>query len=308
MKRGMILAALLAVGGLSLGVSAFQQAGGGQPQTITVDKVKDNLFVLRGGGGNTAVFVGTSGVVLVDTKNPAWGQPILDEVKKLTNKRITHLINTHSHYDHTGGNVELASDVEIVTHENTKTNIDRWALPTSIAKQPDSPFKANPGKGLPDRTFEDRLTINEGADQIDLFYFGRGHTNGDTWVLFPALRVVHSGDIFAGKNLPILDAANGGSGVAMPDSLMKAATTLAEHNVETIVTGHSATTMSMADLREWADFNRDFLNTVRAGKQAGKSVDDIAAGYKVSAKFTGYGTPRPPRVKSNVQVIFDELR
>lgn len=308
MKRGMILAALLAVGGLSLGVSAFQQAGGGQPQTITVDKVKDNLFVLRGGGGNTAVFVGTSGVVLVDTKNPAWGQPILDEVKKLTNKRITHLINTHSHYDHTGGNVELASDVEIVTHENTKTNIDRWALPTSIAKQPDSPFKANPGKGLPDRTFEDRLTINEGADQIDLFYFGRGHTNGDTWVLFPALRVVHSGDIFAGKNLPILDAANGGSGVAMPDSLMKAATTLAEHNVETIVTGHSATTMSMADLREWEDFNRDFLNTVRAGKQAGKSVDDIAAGYKVSAKFAGYGTPRPPRVKSNVQVIFDELR
>jgi len=308
MKRGMILAALLAVGGLSLGVSAFQQAGGGQPQTITVDKVKDNLFVLRGGGGNTAVFVGTSGVVLVDAKNPAWGQPILDEVKKLTNKRITHLINTHSHYDHTGGNVELASDVEIVTHENTKTNIDRWALPTSIAKQPDSPFKANPGKGLPDRTFEDRLTINEGSDQIDLFYFGRGHTNGDTWVLFPALRVVHSGDIFAGKNLPVLDAANGGSGVAMPDSLMKAATTLAEHNVETIVTGHSATTMSMADLREWADFNSDFLNTVRAGKQAGKSVDDIAAGYKVSAKFTGYGTPRPLRVKSNVQVIFDELR
>ena len=223
---------------MSLGVGAFQQqAGGGQPKTITVDKVKDNLFVLRGGGGNTAVFVGASGVVLVDAKNPGWGQPILDEVKKLTNKRITHLINTHSHYDHTGGNVELASDVEIVTHENTKTNIDRWALPTSIATQPDSPFKANPGKGLPDRTFKDRLTISKGADQIDLFYFGRGHTNGDTWVLFPALRVVHSGDIFAGKNLPILDAANGGSGVAIPDSLTKAADTLAKTNVETIITG-----------------------------------------------------------------------
>jgi glyoxylase-like metal-dependent hydrolase (beta-lactamase superfamily II) len=312
MKRGSILIALLVVGGLSLGVSAVQQqaAGGGQqqPQTITVDKLKDNLFVLRGGGGNTAVFVGTTGVVLVDAKNPGWGQRIIGEVRKLTNKPITHMINTHSHFDHTGGNVEFEPDVEIVTHDNTKPNIDRWALPTGIAQQPDSPFKTNPGKGMPDRTFKDRLTINKGADQVDLFYFGRGHTNGDAWVLFPALRVVHSGDIFANKGLPILDAANGGSGVEMPETLTKAADTLAKNTAETIITGHAQTTMTLADLREWAEFNRDFLNTVREGKKTGRSVDDIAGAYKIPAKFTGYNMPQPARVKANVQVTFDEIR
>ena len=64
------------------------------------------------------------------------------------------------------------------------------------------------------RTFKDKMTLGSGADQIDLYYFGRGHTNGDAWVVFPALRVVHAGDIFSGKNLPLLDANNGGSGVA----------------------------------------------------------------------------------------------
>ena len=64
--------------------------------------------------------------------------------------------------------------------------------------------------------------VGTGADQVDLYYFGRGHTNGDAWVVFPALRFVHAGDIFSGKNLPLLDTNNGGSGVEIGDSLAKA--------------------------------------------------------------------------------------
>ena len=93
------------------------------------------------------------------------------------------------------------------------------------------------------------MTIGKGADEVDLFYFGRGHTNGDAWVVFPALRLVHAGDIFSGKNLPLLDANNGGSGVAIGDTLAKAAKSL--KNIDTIITGHS-TTMTMADLTEYA--------------------------------------------------------
>ena len=313
MRRGTILVALVAVGALSLGVTAFQgQAGrAGQPpapQTITVDKLKDNLWVLKGGGGNTAVFVAADGVTVVDAKNPAWGQPILTEIKKLTDKPVTRLINTHSHFDHTGGNVEFPPSVDIVMHDVTKANVERWALPTSIAQQPDSPFKANPGKGLGKKTFKDKTSFGKGNDKVDVFFFGPGHTGGDTWVVFPALRVAHSGDIFAGKNLPILDAANGGSGVAMPDTLTKAHDGLTRSGVDTVITGHAQTTMTMADLKQWAEFNRDFLNAVRDGKKAGKSVDDIAGSWKVPEKYTGYGTPQPPRIKSNVQVIFDEVK
>ena len=134
---------------------------------------------------------------------------------------------------------------------------------------------------------------------------GSGHTNGDAWVVFPALRVMHAGDIFSGKNLPLLDAANGGSGVAIGDSLMKAFDTV--KNVDTIITGHS-TLMTTNDLKEYAEFNRDFLTAVRNAKKAGKSVDDVANSWKMPAKYTGYAAPQPARLKSNVQVIYDELK
>ena len=92
MRRVPVLIVLLVVGSLSLAVRAYQAGGGQQaqaPRVVEVEKLRDNLFMLKGGGGNTAVFVGTTGVVVVDTKNPGWGQPILDKIKDLTSKPIT---------------------------------------------------------------------------------------------------------------------------------------------------------------------------------------------------------------------------
>ena len=76
--------------------------------------------MLKGGGGNTAVFVRTDGVTVVDTKNPGWGQPILDKIKKLSDKPITTIINTHTHGDHVSGNVEFPATVEVIVQENTE--------------------------------------------------------------------------------------------------------------------------------------------------------------------------------------------
>src|SRR5437867_9806579 len=228
MTRIKILAALIAIACLSLSVAAYQQQGGrgqAQARVVDVDKLRDNLYVLRGGGGNTAVFVGTTGVVVVDTKNPGWGQPILDKIKDLTSKPITTIINTHTHGDHVSGNVEFPATVEVIVQENTKKNMETMAPATGIAQQgpPTNIFKVNNGKGMPKRTFKDKMSIGSGNDKIDLYYFGRGHTNGDDWVVFPALRLMHAGDIFSGKNLPLLDANNGGSGVMIGDTLGKAA-------------------------------------------------------------------------------------
>ncbi len=267
MRRTLCLTVLLAFGALSLTVAAFQQAptAGGQqaPRVVEVDKLKENLFVLKGGGGNTAVFIGTNGVVVVDTKNPGWGQPILDKIKQLTNKPVTTIINTHTHGDHVSGNVEFLASVEVIAHENTKANMMEMRSATGIAQQgpPTNIFKVNNGRGMPKKTFKDKMTIGTGNDRIDLFYFGRGHTNGDAWVVFPALSVMHAGDIFSGKNLPLLDANNGGSGLAIGDSLAKAADSI--KNVDTVITGHAMQTMTMNDLREYAAFNRDFLAAVR---------------------------------------------
>jgi cyclase len=313
MKRIQILAVLAGVGWLSLAVGGYQQppAAGGQPapKVVEAQKLRDNLYMLTGmgGGGNTAVFIRSDGVTVVDTKNPGWGQPILEKIKTLTDKPVTTIINTHTHGDHVSGNVEFPATVEVITQENTKKNMEEMRGATGIAQTgpPTNIFKEHNGVGMPKRTFKDKLTVGKGADQVDLYYFGRGHTNGDAWVVFPALRLMHAGDIFSGKNLPLLDANNGGSGVAIGDTLQKAATSV--KNIDTIITGHS-TTMTMADLSEYAQFNKDFLAEMREAKKAGKSVDDAAMNYKMPEKYKGYAAPAAARLKANVQVVYDELK
>src|SRR3954452_7215783 len=208
MRRGLILGMLLALGGLAA-VKA-QPPAADAPKVIEAEKVKDNLYVLRGGGGNTAVFLTASGVVVVDAKNPGWGKPILDKIKELTPKPVTMLINTHTHGDHVSGNVEFPATIDFVAQENTKANMEKMPI-----------FKEHNGVGMAKRTFKDKMTIGTGADQIDLYYFGPGHTNGDAWVVFPALHVVHAGDIFASKGIPLVDGANGGSVLQYPDTVMK---------------------------------------------------------------------------------------
>ena len=292
MRRGMVLGVLLAVGGLAA-VKA-QPPAANAPKVIDVEKVKDNLYVLRGGGGNTAAFLTANGVVVVDAKNPGWGKPILDKIKELTPKPVTMLINTHTHGDHVSGNVEFPATIDFVAQEHTKANMEKMPI-----------FKERNGVGIAKRTFKDKMTIGKGADRIDLYYFGPGHTNGDAWIVFPALRIMHAGDIFAGKRIPFLDANNGGSGIAIGDTLEKAHGGI--KNVDAIITGHS-TVMTMNDLAEYVRFNRDFLKAVQDGKKAGKTVDDVAKTWTVPATYRGYTTPMPAELKRNVQVVFDELK
>jgi cyclase len=306
-SRAFVLIALVVVGAIPTVIAARQQP---PSRVLEVEKLRDNLFVLRGtgSGGNTAVFVGSTGVVVVDTKIPGWGATLLAKIKELTPKPITTIINTHTHFDHVGTNPDFPDTVDIVVHDNTKANMEAMRAVTGIPAEQQTfldMFKESKGKGLAKRTFQDRMSIGSGADQVDLYYFGRGHTNGDAWVVFPSLRVMHAGDIFSGKNLPLLDANNGGSGVAIGDSLAKAAATAT--NVESIITGHS-TVMTLKDLVEYAEFNREFAAAVQAGKKAGKTADEIAAGWSMPAKYVGYTAPQPARLKSNIEVILAELK
>ncbi len=119
MRRAIALGVLVLAGVVSLLAARQQNA----PKVLEVTKLRDNLFVLKGGGGNTAVFIMSDGVTVVDTKNPGWGQPILDKIQGLTNKPMVRIINTHTHGDHVSGNVEFPATVDIVTQENTKVNM-----------------------------------------------------------------------------------------------------------------------------------------------------------------------------------------
>jgi cyclase len=307
MRRAAVLGALVSVSALSVAVSAYQaQAPAAQARVVQVDKIKDNLYVLKGGGGNTTVYVGTAGVVVVDTKLAGWGAPILEKIKELTPKPVTTVINTHSHGDHVSGNVEFAPSVEIVAHENTVKNVEAWPAVYGLANAFPNVVKDSGGKGMPKRTFTDRLTIGQGADRIDLFYYGRAHTNGDAWVVFPALRVMATGDTFPSKGVPIMDKNAGGSGVEYADTLAKAYSGAA--NVDVIVTGHAPTTMTRDDLKTYGDFIRDFVAAVREAKKQGQSADAFSASWKVPEKYAGYPAAQAASVKNAAQVIMDEIR
>jgi glyoxylase-like metal-dependent hydrolase (beta-lactamase superfamily II) len=301
MKRGILLGTVVGVGALSLAVAGFQGAPGGQrgrgpqgPPVAQIEKVKDNLYMITGGGGNTAAFITDGGVVLVDTKLPGWGQAIMDTVKTVTGKPVTMIVNTHTHGDHNGSNEFFGTTVEIVAHENTKANMEKMDA-----------FKGDKSAFLPKRTYKDKLTVGQGKDRIDLYFFGPAHTSGDTWVVFPSLRVLHSGDAFAGKTTPIIDANNGGSAVNYGETVGRAATELKD--IDTIVTGHSPT-MTPADLKQYADFNNDFLTWVQAQIAAGKSVDQSAAEYKIPDKYPGYQVNTfLGGIKNNIQTAYNEL-
>jgi glyoxylase-like metal-dependent hydrolase (beta-lactamase superfamily II) len=298
MRRGIVLGALIATGSLSALLTAYQQPA---PRAVLPDlqKVKDNFYIIASSspadrsmftGGNTGVFITDTGVVVVDTKLAGYGADILAKIRAVTSKPVTMIINTHTHGDHTGSNEGFTATVDIVAHENTKANMTKMDA-----------FKGDKMPFLPKRTFKDKLTLGSGKDRIDLYYFAAGHTSGDTWVVYPAIRVLQTGDMFAWKDAPLLDRANGGSGVEFPKTIAKALATIKD--VDTVIPGHSPV-MTPKDLQEYQRFTADLLSAVEAAKKSGKSAADAAASINLSPKYPGYQTER---VKAAVDAIYAEL-
>jgi glyoxylase-like metal-dependent hydrolase (beta-lactamase superfamily II) len=244
-------------------------------------RVKDNLYIIGSSavdanftGGNTGVFIMENGVAIVDTKNPGYGPTILERIRKVTPKPVTTIINTHTHFDHAGSNPGFPATVDIVTHENTKTNMEKM-----------KEFQG--GAGLPKRTYKDRLTLFSGKDRIELYHFGVGHTNGDTFVYYPALRTLQAGDMFPWKDAPYIDRDNGGSGVAWPATLSKLLA--AVKDVDTVIPGHIPPT-TRADLEEFQRFTAELLAAAQAAKKAGQSAEAAAKAIDLTSKYKGYTT------------------
>jgi cyclase len=299
--RALVLGAVVITGALSIGVAASQApAPSTAPRVVDMVKLRDNLYVLTSSspsdgaafsGGNVSVFITDSGVTVVDTKLAGWGQAMLDKIKTVTTKPVTTIINTHTHGDHTGNNNLFGTSVTIVAQDNTKANMEKMPA-----------FKDDNAKYLPSKTFTDRLTLGSGNDRIELYYFGAGHTNGDAWVYFPALRVLQTGDLFAWRDGPLCDRANGGSCIAWPQTLAKGIAAI--KNVDAVIPGHSPIT-TLKDLETYQRYNADLVAEARDAMTAGKSVDEATASIHLETKYPGY---QATRVKAAVQVIYDELK
>ena len=295
----------IALGGLTTSALLSVAVTGGTAQddrTVAIQSmdVRENLYVISGGGGHTAALVTENdGVVLVDTKLGGWGQSILETMRLITDQPISTIINTHTHGDHVGGNVDFPATVQIVAHENAATRMRDMEI-----------FAGAGAVGLPDRTVGDTMTLFEGRDQIDLYHFGAGHTDGDIVVVFPALGTAHLGDLFAFMGTPYIDVNNGGSGIAYPETLDRIVASI--DGVRRVIPGHIPPPpgspmrgwITWDDLEEYARFNRDFLDAVRASKAAGRSVAEAVAALDLRTRYPDHTMDR---AAANVQAIYDEL-
>ena len=300
-QAGLAGPALLTV--LALGGAVLAQ--GDKIVRMQTLNVRDILYVLTG-GSNTLALMRDEGVVLVDTKPPGWGRAIRDNIEAVSDKGVATIINTHAHPDHVGGNVDFPTATTIIAHANAKARMEKMEI-----------FRGANAKFLPNKLVTDRLSLLEGNDRIELYYFGRGHTDGDLVVVFPEKRLAHFGDLFPAKAAPLIDADAGGSGVAFPETLTKALAEL--KNVVRVTTGHDEAsavmagasainanprTMSIKDLQEYADFNRDFLEAVRQAIAAGKSADEAAKTLQLPERYKAYDMQNAP---ANVRAIYKEL-
>jgi len=311
MKRALLAVLLAGAAVLSAGAAGLQQAKP-LPPVRDAQKIKDNLYMLSGGdtfdrstwtGSNSLFLVTEKGVVLVDTMLAGAGSSLLAKIKAVTDKPVMMVINTHTHYDHSGSNNELPASIEFVAHEGTRANMARATCEpvTNCAA-----FQGENAKYLPKRTYKDKLTLFSGKDQIDLYHFGRGHTSGDSFVVFTAARTMHAGDMFPRNQLPLVDYLNsGGHALEFNTSLQGAIAGI--KNVETVVGGHTPTPVTWADFRTYTEYYKSFLTAAQAAMQKGQSADEFAKAYSVPASFKGF-VADPARVKGNAEAIWAQSK
>jgi glyoxylase-like metal-dependent hydrolase (beta-lactamase superfamily II) len=167
---------------------------------LRLEKVKDDLYMVGGEGGNVALYVTSEGVILVDDMFDRNHDDIMAQIKSVTDKPLRYVLNTHQHDDHAGGDYKMLPIAEVIAHKNARANLVAHREPY---------YEDTPGTpiGLPRITFSDETAVHLGGREVRATFYGRGHTNGDVVVYFPALKVIHTGDLFLGR-------AAGGAGRA----------------------------------------------------------------------------------------------
>lgn len=245
-----------------------------QRPLLVTEKVRDDLFVIVGNGGNVAVLVTDEGVILVDDKFEEDYDGILQQVKTVTSRPVKYVFNTHYHSDHSGGNVRFLPMAEIISHKNSRTNI--------VAKKQSN---AAPNMRPARIVFNDETSVFLGGKEVRARYFGRGHTDGDIIIYFPAHRVIHTGDLMAGAT-PLIDYNGGGSIVEWIKTMDAAA---AAFDFDTVIPGHGKVT-DRTGLKSYRDnvvkLRTEVGGLIRQGKTQEEIRVVLAAQYPVN-----YGNP-----------------
>lgn len=254
--------------------SAILYAQNPKEVTIKTTQLSDNVYMLVGQGGNIGVSVGDDGVFVIDDQFAPLTPKILEAIKKLSDKPIVFLVNTHHHGDHTGGNVNMANvGAKIIAHDNVRKR---------LVETPKRDGSMNPKEALPIITFSDKMNLYINDDQVAIFHVDNAHTDGDALLYFTNSNVLHTGDTYFNGRYPYIDLNSGGSVNGYIDAAKKGLI-LVDDNTK-IIPGHGG----LSNKAEYKTFLK-MLETLRDNVQTeidkGKTEDEVAANTTITKAY-----------------------
>ncbi len=269
-------------------------------QPLTVQQIKGNIYMVKGGSGaNTGFFVGDKEVVVIDAKMTADAtKQEIAEIGKITDKPVTRIILTHSDGDHVNGLNGFPKGLKIYAHPQTKKDMEEAAkAPSTLYLSDYLPNEVCSSCGA---TKSAAMNLKIGGEDILLYYFGAAHTSGDLVVFFPAERVAFIGDLaFVGRD-PLIHRQKGGTSVGYVNTLKS----MVALGAETYISGHNDP-LSAQDLKTLAASIEEKQARVQAMLAEGKSLEDVKKAFGIQ---TAPASPGRTSFPSLVEIIYQELR
>ncbi len=277
-SRSLSLAAVVAAAALLAAPATAQQDL--SSVEVTAQHVAGSVHMLTGAGGNIGVSAGEDGILIVDDQFAPLADKIRAAVAGISAGDLEFVVNTHFHGDHTGGNVIFGEEALIVAHTNVRK---RLAAGDGARGQSGAPA---PKVALPVVTYDIGVSIHFNDEQLMIGHLAGGHTDGDSFVYFMDSNVIHLGDQFFAGRFPFVDLASGGNAVGLRDSIGGVLDRLPED--AKVIPGHGSLS-TVDDLKTYHRMLTESVATVKAAKDAGKSVEEIQAAG-LSDEWEGWGS------------------
>jgi len=286
-RRNFLRSTALTTGGLLL-VQKEMLAALWQQPGFKITMLTNDMGIFTEKGGTILFLLGKDGIVTVDSEFPEQSQHLIDELKKKSQQPFTLLINTHHHGDHTSGNISFKGiTAHVLAHENSLKNQTNVALAS----------KTEDKQLYPDKTYATTWSDRVAGEKISLYYYGAGHTNGDSFVHFENKNIVHMGDLLFNRRHPFIDRTAGANIKSWINVLDKAMNKF--DNKTIFVFGHAAegynVTGTKDDLKAFSAYLTNLLQYTDSQIKAGKTKEDILKATEIpgSPEWKGDGIQRP---------------
>jgi cyclase len=236
---------------------------------FNVTSVADNLLMLQGKGGNLALLTGAQGLVLIDNDYQDMSTALETALASYGGaEKLTYIINTHWHGDHTGGNLALGQYASIVAHDNVRERL-LSAQEVKLFKMKSDPY---PEIAVPSITYEKAMALHINDEEVELVHFAGGHTDGDSVVFFKSANVVHTGDHFFNGFFPFVDVDSGGNVLRMAENI-KLLLGMIDDDTK-IIPGHGPLA-NKADLMAFVEMLEGTTAEVKVKKDKGLDLEEI---------------------------------